>query len=115
MTTTLRPYGSGSRRAVPARPTEAQREALSEWLQNDLWVLRPVWDRWLATGDDKWKTPLTSLTRNQHEAARAWLRQQRHALHEVVASGPAPDGWLEQLPLYRALVAHIDADPRSEA
>ncbi len=113
MSTTLRSHGSGSRRAVPTRPTEAQRQALHTWLQGDFWVLRPVWDRWLASGDDKWKTPLHELTRNQHEAARAWLTQQRHALHDVVASGPAPDDWLESQPLYRALVEHIDADPRS--
>lgn len=114
MTTTMRPYGSGSRRAVPTRPTPAQRAALHQWLQGELWVLRPVWERWLATGDDSLKVPLDRLTRNQHEAARAWLQQQRHALHEVSVGmpGPAPDGWLEEQPLYRAIERRLDAAAR---
>ena len=112
MTTTMRPYGTGSRRAIPGRTTPDQREALRVWLQNDLWVLRPVWERWLQTGDEQFKTPLDSLTRNQHEAARAWLIQQRHALHDVVEGGPAPDDWLESQPLFRALESQLDTDPR---
>lgn len=111
MTNTLRPFGSGSRRAIPQRPTPQQREALREWLQHERWVLRPVWERWLASGDDSLKVPLDQLTRNQHEAARAWLLQQRHALHDVVESGPAPEGWLESQPLFQALERHIDAEP----
>lgn len=112
MTSTLRPYGSGSRRAVPSRPTPGQREALARWLEQEQWVLRPVWERWLASGDDGLKVGLDRLTRNQHAAARAWLRQQRHALHDVVAGGPAPDGWLEERPLYRAIERELDASVR---
>ncbi len=115
MTSTMRPYGSGSRRAVPQRPTAQQREALRQWLQHERWVLRPVWERWLATGDDSLKVGLDRLTRNQHEAARAWLLQQRHALHDVVESGPAPDGWLEAQPLYQAIERHLDAMAPTEA
>ena len=111
VTSTMRPYGSGSRRAVPSRPTTGQRTALREWLAQEQWVLRPVWERWLATGDDSLMVPLERLTRNQHAAARAWLEQQRHALHEVIEdeSDPAPDGWLEAQPLYRALSRRLDA------
>lgn len=111
VTSTMRPYGSGSRRAIPSRPTPAQREALREWLAQEQWVLRPVWERWLATQQESLKTPLECLTRNQHDAARAWLRQQRHALHEATESGPAPDGWLEEQPLYRAIMRQLDAEP----
>ena len=109
MTSTLRPYGSGSRRAVPSRPTDGQRAALRRWLEQEQWVLRPVWERWLSSGDDSLKVPLDRLTRNQHAAAIAWLRQQRHALHDVVRGGSAPDGWLEDTPLYRAIQRRLDA------
>lgn len=109
----MRPYGTGSRRAVPTRPTSSQRAALRRWLEEEQWLLRPVWERWLATGDESLKVPLGRLTRNQHEAARAWLEQQRHALHEVVEGvpGPAPDGWLERQTLYRAITRRLDASP----
>lgn len=109
MTSTLRPHGSGSRRAVPSRPTREQREALTRWLEQEQWVLRPVWERWLANGGDALKVSLDRLTRNQLAAAIAWLRQQRHALHDVVAGGLAPDGWLEQRPLYQSIEQRLDA------
>lgn len=109
MTTTMRPYGTGSRRAIPTHPTAAQREALDRWLSEERWVLRPVWERWLATGEEWLKAGLEELTRNQLIAARAWLRQQRHALHDVVVGGPAPEGWLESQPLYQAIQRRLDA------
>jgi hypothetical protein len=106
-------HGPRSRRAVPQRPSEAQRAALQRWLQrDDRWVLRPVWERWLEDSDDDHQVHIDQLTHDQHFAARAWLVQQRHALHAAVEGGPAPDGWLESLPLYKALNERLRAAPR---
>lgn len=106
------PLRPNSRRAVPGRPTSEQREALRRWLeQSERWVLRPVWERWLSTLDRSLETPVADLTRNQHVAACAWLVQQRHALHDVIEGGPAPEGWLESRPLYRALSERLEQRP----
>lgn len=106
--------GHRSRRAVPQRPTAAQRDALRRWLQrDDRWVLRPVWERWLAETDDDLQVHIDQLTHDQHFAARAWLVQQRHALHAAAEGGPAPEGWLESLPLYQALEKRLSSGPDS--
>lgn len=112
MTTTMPPHGPGSRRAVPPWPTTQQRSALRRWLDNEgMWVLRPSWNQWLASGDDRLMCPVASLTRNQHAAALAWLRQQRHALYRAIEGGDrAPDGWLEERPLYRSLQRLLATD-----
>jgi hypothetical protein len=106
-------HGPHSRRAVPQRPSDAQRDALRRWLgRDDRWVLRPVWERWLREQNDDLQVHIDRLTHDQHFAARAWLVQQRHALHAAVEGGPAPDGWLESLPLYKALNERLRAAPR---
>jgi hypothetical protein len=95
-------------RMVPRRLTDEQRARL-RWLLDDpdQWVLRTGWHRFLLDGDH---TPLVRtdrLTADQRAAAFAWLRQQRHALHQVLEGGPiAPDGWLEDFGLYQRLVRH---------
>jgi hypothetical protein len=95
----------GSSRMVPPRLTDEQRERL-RWLLDDpeLWVLRTGWQRFLLDGDRAPLIPTDSLTADQRVAARAWLRQQRHALHRVLEGGrAAPDGWLESFELYERL------------
>jgi hypothetical protein len=105
--------GPRSRRAVPQTPSPEQRAALQRWLdRDDRWVLRPVWERWLRECDDDLQVPIDQLTRDQHVAARSWLVQQRHALHNAVDDGPAPEGWLESLPLYQALEQRLSSSPR---
>jgi hypothetical protein len=108
--TTLRTKRRGSRRTLPSRPTEDQRAAMRHWLEGDRWVLRPVWERWLATGDDALMVDLDRLTRDQHVAALEWLRQQRHALHDIVEGGLAPPDWLESQTLYRAIGDRLRPD-----
>lgn len=106
-----RPSGPSSRRAVPRNPTPEQREALRDWLQReDRWIMRPVWDRWLEQPDDALMVPMSALTHDQYFAAQAWLEQQRHGLHNAVEGGPAPEGWLESLPLYRGLLRTLGSD-----
>lgn len=105
MTTTMPPNGPGSRRAVPLRLTDEQRQRL-RWLLEDpeTWVLRTEWEDFLATGDRRTLVWTADLTRDQRAAAIAWLRQQRHALHAVLEGGrEAPEGWLESFPLYERL------------
>ncbi len=60
---------------------------------------------WLATGDDEHTVPIRSMTGDDRLAARAWLRQQRHVLHRTLVGEcvRAPEGWIEDRPLYRAL------------
>lgn len=106
MTTTMPPDLPGSQRVVPVHPSDSQIKRLMDLLEQDRsWVLRPSWRRYLDEGQDD-GVPISSLTRDQRIAALAWLRQQRHRLHAVLEGGTyAPDGWLERLPLYRALEA----------
>jgi hypothetical protein len=95
---------SGSRRSLPNRLTDVQRQRLSELLEGDRWVLRGDWEPWLDGERDGAPRPLGHLTRDQCIAALWWLRQHRHELHQVVGGHRrAPDGWLEASPLYQAL------------
>jgi len=93
-------------RIVPVvlRPMhEAQIRKLLD--QDEFWVARDLWRRWLDTGDDGLTTPITPMNRDQRIAAAAWVSQQKHLLHAVVAgSGPAPDGWAAGLTLTRGLL-----------
>lgn len=107
MTMTMPPTMPGSRRVVPLFPTDAQVDHLRRLLkQSESWVLRPRWQRYLDGGEERHLTPISTLSRDQRIAARAWLRQQRHRIHEVLEGGAtAPDEWLEALELYQALEA----------
>lgn len=72
--------------------------------QREVWVTRARWPRWLDSGEHDDTTPIDGMVHDDRLAACAWLRQQRHVLHDTVAGGgPAPDGWIEDRPLYRAL------------
>ena len=110
MTMTMPPAMASSRRAVPARLTDAQRERLRFLLNDpDTWVLRPAWERFLLQGDHATLVATDELSADHRTAALAWLRQQRHALHRALeGDAVAPDGWLEQLPLVARLLA-LDA------
>lgn len=105
MTTTQPPSTPGSRRAIPVQPTRQQAERMEALLRQDRdWVLRGDWESYLRTGAPWTLRPVDGLTRDQRIAALEWLRQQRHRLHQVVEGQErAPAGWLEDLPLYRAL------------
>ncbi len=105
MTTTMPPHGPGSRRAVPSRLTEVQRDRLRWLLEDpDHWVLRPDWDRYLLTGERRHLVRTDALTRGQRVAALAWLVQQQHALHAVLEGGMiAPDGWIDAFGLTQRL------------
>lgn len=101
------PDAHGHRRAVPPRMDDAQRERL-RWLLDDpdRWVLRSAWERYLRSGDDALLVRTERLTQDHRVAAAAWLHQQRHPLYRALEGGDrAPDGWLEQLPMVRALTA----------
>lgn len=79
------------------------------WLLHDPdhWVLRTNWERYLRSGDERLLVTTDQLTQDQRVAAAAWLAQQRHALYRALEGGDrAPDGWLEDLPMMRAFVAH---------
>jgi hypothetical protein len=101
------PKRPSSRRAVPARLTDEQRERLRFLLDDpDTWVLRLGWERFLLQGDHATLVATDELGPDHRTAALAWLRQQRHALHRALEGDPiAPDGWLEQLPLVARLLA----------
>jgi hypothetical protein len=99
------PTGRGSRRAIPRRLTDAQRERLRSLLTDpDTWVLRPDWERYLLDGDEATLVHTDELSRDHRTSVLAWLEQQRHTLHRVLEGGEvAPDGWVESLPLYTRL------------
>lgn len=103
---TAHPRYLQSRRAVPLRLTDEQRERLSSLLDDpDTWVLRPGWEPYLLRGDEGTLVDTDSLSNDHRIASIAWLRQQRHALYRALEGGEvAPEGWLESLPLYRRLV-----------
>lgn len=106
MTSTMRPMGPGSRRAVPEQLTQEQRGRLRWLLEDpDSWVLRPGWEPFLLHGDAATLVRTEELTRDHRIAALAWLRQQRHRLYHALEGGVvAPDGWLESFGLYRRLL-----------
>lgn len=101
------PRVPGSRRSVPRNLTEEQRERLRTLLEDpDTWVLRPGWLRFLVDGDEGQIVATDKLNADERAAALAWLKQQRHALYQVLEGGErAPDGWLEDLPLYQRLAS----------
>lgn len=109
-TTTLPDQMPGTRRAVPTRPRPGQVEQLRRLLhQSEHWVRRPDWDDYLDERTPPVTCPISGFTAGQCVGALAWLRQQRHALHRVVeGSTPAPDGWLEGLPLHQALERAVE-------
>lgn len=99
------PRVPGSRRSVPRRLNDQQRERLRALLDDpDTWVLRPGWEPFLLEGDLSRLVATDRLTRDQLAAGLAWLRQQRHALYRALEGGEsAPDGWLEGFAMYQRL------------
>lgn len=71
--------------------------------QDEVWVGRARWVRWLRNGQESDTMAIDDMLHDDRIAACAWLRQQRHALHDTVEDGRAPKGWIEGLPLYRGL------------
>lgn len=72
--------------------------------QDEVWVLRARWVRWLRFGEQADTVPIPSMLHDDRIAACSWLRQQRHVLHDTVEGGRrAPDGWIADLPLYGGL------------
>ncbi len=73
--------------------------------QDELWVRRSRWPRWLRQGDPADAVTIDTMLPDDRLAARAWLAQQRHVLHQVLdgSAERAPDGWLDERPLYVAL------------
>lgn len=116
MTTTARPEQPDSRRSVPSVISEDQRLWLKALLeQSEWWVLRGDWENYMREGES-FNSSISNMTRDQCCAALAWLGQQRHALHRAVEGGRlAPDGWLEQQPLFVALQEAVDEHPPSTA
>lgn len=93
-----------ARRAVPSRPDAEQRERLRQLLNSRKWVFRGDWEPWLKGERPDAPYPVTELTRDDCIASESWLRQQRHALYQVLEGGQkAPAGWLESKPLTQAL------------
>lgn len=85
--------------------TDAETTHLRQLLEQDeVWVVRARWVRWLREGDASDTKPISAMRADNRIAARAWLRQQRHVLHETVRGGRrAPEGWVTDLPLYQGL------------
>lgn len=91
---------------VPSNPDETVVANVRALLsQDELWVTRSRWPRWLEQGDPADAITIASMFPDDRLAARVWLRQQRHVLHRALGGeGPAaPDGWLAEQPLYRGL------------
>jgi hypothetical protein len=105
VTSTMRPVLPGSLRTVPRHLNAEQTARLRLLLEDpDTWVLRPGWEPYLLHGDEAVLVHPAELTRDHRIAALAWLRQQRHALHQALEGGRvAPPGWLERFPLYQRL------------
>lgn len=111
----------GMQRTIPPEPSPEVRERLRGLLdQAEGWHLRGAWSAWLG-GEEFTLSPISDMTPDQRVAAIAWLRQQRHALHRAVHGDTsneahvAPDGWIEQQAIYRALTAKpIPKGPRHD-
>lgn len=93
--------------------TEEETKHLRHLLeQGEVWVVRARWARWLRDANDEDTCPIDEMLRDDRIAACSWLRQQRHYLHDTIhGSSRAPDGWVEDLPLYRGLCPE-DLRPR---
>lgn len=109
MTSTAPPNVPGSRRVLPLDPTPHQIERVRALLEQDEhWVLRGDWLRYLAQDGPAGTVPVEGLRRDQRVAAAAWISQQRHRLYATLEGERiAPDGWLEKLPLYQALTRDL--------
>lgn len=105
MTLSPPPTVPGSRRVLPPVPDRHQVERVRSLLEQDQhWVLRGDWSRYLTGDGQVGLVPISRLMRDQRIAAAAWISQQQHALYETLeGQRTAPDGWLATLPLYRAL------------
>ena len=91
---------------IPLVITDTETTHLQQLLEQDrAWVVRARWVRWLREGQPSDTVPIDSLVHDDRIAACAWLRQQRHTLHQTIhGSGlRAPDGWVTDLPLYQGL------------
>lgn len=99
------PQFPGARRVIPLVITDTETKHLQQLLEQDrAWVVRARWVRWLREGQASHTIPISRMNRDDRIAACAWLRQQRHALHDTVHGGRrAPDGWVTSLPLYQGL------------
>lgn len=100
------PQIPGSRRVLPLFPDEVMTDNLRRLVEQDaVWITRARWPRWLSHGDLQDAQPIAEMRPDDRRAARAWLSQQRHAIHRVLdAEGrAAPDGWIEEQPLFRGL------------
>ena len=104
------PQIPGSRRVIPLVITEDERTHLRSLLEQDeVWVGRARWPRWLRHGQQNDTMPIDEMRHDDRIAACAWLRQQRHSLYETVEAGSrAPAGWIEDLPLYKGLRPDTD-------
>ena len=105
MTLSAPPNVPGSRRVLPRAPSEHQAERVRALLhQDEGWVLRGDWSRYLNQEGETTLVPISRLMRDQRIAAAAWISQQQHHLYETLeGERRAPDGWVDSLPLYRAL------------
>lgn len=90
---------------IPLFVTEEETKHLRHLLEQDqFWVGRARWPRWLRDARDTDTVAIESMLRADRIAACAWLSQQRHYLYQTVEGElRAPDGWVEDLPLYRGL------------
>lgn len=109
MTITAPPNVPGSRRVLPQVPSEHQIERVRSLLnQGEHWVLRGDWSRYLNSDGQQGLVPISRLMRDQRIAAAAWISQQQHSLYETLEGArTAPEGWLDELPLYRALTRDL--------
>lgn len=94
---------------IPLVITDIETKHLQQLLEQDeVWVVRARWVRWLREGQLSDTVPISTMRRDERIAARSWLRQQRHYLHATVHGDlRAPIGWVESMPLYRGLTATL--------
>lgn len=91
---------------VAASPGDLVRALLD---QDRYWVHPGDWATFLRTADRALLVPTRVFTRDRCVAVRAWLYQQRHALHRLLGMGEtAPDGWIETTMIW----AHVAAGAR---
>ena len=91
---------------ISASQTAHLRELLN---QDEVWVGRARWVRWLQDAQRSDTMAIEDMRHDDRIAACAWLRQQRHALYDAIEGGErAPEGWVEDLPLFRGLCPDTD-------